>query len=92
MGLAIRYNLWESFSPELQEIFKEGSQICFDYITNTVLSEEDKDIADLEAQGLTVYKLSDEEKAAYAKECQDYYFANDGKVDQELFDQIQKFA
>lgn len=79
--ITISEELWQSMSPELQEIFNEAVEKACTHITNTVLEQEASDVEFLEESGVKVYYLSDEELAAYRQEVTDYYFSQESWVD-----------
>ena len=85
---------WQSMSPELQQIILDGVKLGYDYCTETAMESEEEYVSFLEEKGLSVYYLTDEEKASYAEEVQEYYFAQTewmADVDMDLFDAIQKY-
>ncbi|MDY4488344.1 MAG: TRAP transporter substrate-binding protein DctP [Candidatus Limivicinus sp.] len=89
--VTISEEVWQSLSPELQEILSEGVRQACEYISQTTIDQEASDVAFLEDNGISVYYLSDEELAAYRKEVSDYYFAQTGWVsglDMELYNAI----
>lgn len=93
--VTISENVWQSLSPELQEILSEGVRQACEYISQTTIDQEASDVAFLEENGISVYYLSDEELAAYRKEVSDYYFAQKDWVsglDMELYDSIANLA
>ena len=94
--ILINESLWQSMTPELQQIISDGVEQAADYITETSMTQMEDDIAFLEQSGVSVYKLTDEELAAYREEVQEYYFANGGslldKVDMDLYQKILDLA
>lgn len=89
--VTISEKVWQSLSPELQEILSEGVRQACEYISQTTIDQEASDVAFLEENGISVYYLSDEELAAYREEVSDYYFAQKDWVsglDMELYDSI----
>lgn len=93
--VTISEKVWESLSPELQEILSEGVRQACEYISQTTIDQEASDVAFLEENGISVYYLSDEELAAYREEVSDYYFSQEDWVsglDMELYDSIANLA
>lgn len=93
--VTISEKVWESLSPELQEILSEGVRQACEYISQTTIDQEASDVAFLEENGISVYYLDDEELAAYRKEVSDYYFSQEDWVsglDMELYDSIANLA
>lgn len=79
--VTISESVWQSMSPELQAIVREGIARGCEYITETTLSQEADDVAFFEENGVSVYYLTDEELSAYRQEVSDYYFAQESWVD-----------
>lgn len=82
---------WHSLSKEQQAIVKKGAEICADYKTSESL-KEDEICAAMEAKGMKVYKLTDEELTNYRNEVVDYYFAHPEVTklwDMDLYNAIQ---
>ena len=75
--ITIREDLWESLSPELQQIIQNGAVKACNYVIDTCHAQEAETIAFLEEEGLTVYELTDEELASFKQEVLDYYLADE---------------
>lgn len=93
--ITIREDLWQSFSPELQAIFQEAALAACNYVIDTCHAQEEETIKFLEDNGLTIYRLSNEEAAAFKKEVVDYYLADKevtASWDMELLDAINALA
>ena len=81
---------YQSMSPELQQVIKEAVVKFGDYLTETTITQEADDIAFLEKNGMTIYELTPEEKAAYSQEVKDYFFANTkADIDMDIYNDIQ---
>lgn len=78
--VTINEEMWQSMSPELQQIFREAVEVGCNYISDTIQAQEADDVAYFEDKGIKVYYLSDEELASYRKEVSDYYFAQEDWV------------
>ena len=91
----INEELYQSMSPELQQFILECAQEACEWISETTEAEQENDIAFLEEQGLTVYRLSDEELTAYSDEVKAYYFESEtgqeitAEWDMDLYNAIQ---
>ena len=94
-GVNMREDLWQSMSPELQQIIQDAAKQAGVYTEELSESQLEEGIAFLEEHGLKVYTLTDEELTAYSQEVRDYYFNTDaGKEitddwDMDLYQQIQ---
>lgn len=94
--LLINEELWQSMSPELQQIIQKGiNTLAANSEEKYIASEEDM-IPWCEEHGITVYELDNEALAGYQQEVTDYYFANGGDLtsswDMDLYQKIQDMA
>ena len=96
--ITMRDDLFQSMSPELQQIILESAQEAGAWITDTIDAQYEEDVAFLEENGVTVYTLTDEELTAYSEEVKAYYFeSEEGQAltadwDMDLYNEIQALA
>ena len=88
--------LWQSLSPELQQIIQEGVNSAAAGAEEKSMNAETDLIPWCEEKGISVYELTDEELASYQQEVVDYYFANGADLtsnwDMDLYQEIQDLA
>lgn len=64
MPFTIRKDLWESFSPELQDVFAQAMSAAQDYSVQAVNENIEAAKTNLGAEGVVIGELSDEDAAA----------------------------
>ena len=68
---------WQTYSPELQQIIRDGVKAGTNYVTETVLKQDAQDVAFLKENGLSVYELSSEEKASYGDDVMNFFLKDE---------------
>ena len=93
----IREDLWETLSPQLQNVIEKAVEEATSYVTETYAAKLVDDIEFLEENGVSVYELTDEELDSYSQEVLDYYFSAEGDEitanwDMDLYQAIKELS
>lgn len=88
-------DVWQSMTPELQEVIREAVAVGYDYVTDTCWNSLEEQMVQINEEfGITFYDMTDEERGAYREEVLQYYF-DKGQADawdMDLYEEIQSFA
>ena len=88
-------DVWQSMTPELQEVIREAVAVGYDYVTSTCWDSLETQMAEISEEfGIVFYDMTDEERGAYREEVLQYYF-DQGQADawdMDLYEVIQSFA
>ncbi len=93
-GFAVSYNNFQKWSPEVQQLVTECAKECADYICELSIQTEMDAVETLKGLGVTIYDLTDEERAAYREQVLDAFISSDfaSTYDMELFDAIRNMG
>lgn len=90
--LGVNKDLYDSMSPELQQIFKDAGQEASAYQIDLNREEGASAIAFLEGEGMVITELSDEEIAAFQEKMIPIYEKYEEIVGKELLDAFRDAA
>jgi TRAP-type C4-dicarboxylate transport system substrate-binding protein len=93
-GFAVSYNNFQKWSPEVQQLVTECAKECADYICELSIQTEMDAVETLKGLGVTIYDLTDEERAVYREQVLDAFISSDfaSTYDMELFDAIRNMG
>ncbi|MBN2061362.1 MAG: TRAP transporter substrate-binding protein DctP [Deltaproteobacteria bacterium] len=91
-GYTINLDVWKKMPPEIQQVLVEETQAGADWLANVLVNELPKaDLEIFEKKGTTVYYLSPEERAIWAKKLEPFMEAEMSK-NGELGQKIRQIA
>lgn len=93
-GFAVSYKNFMTWTPEVQALVTECAQEVADYICELSKGTDAEAVATLEAQGVIIYDLTDEERAAYREQVLDAFISSDfaADYDMDLFNAIREMG
>lgn len=83
-GFAVNNESYQNWSPEVRELVDQCAQETADYICEIAISTDKEAVQTLTDMGVTIYDLTDEERAAYREQVLDAFLSDEFCADYDM--------
>lgn len=90
--LGFNQEKFEGYSPEVQDILREAGTNTFEWKREADDAQVEKNLVELEEQGITINELSDEAREEFAQRAEDLYPTFEGLIGQEFMQKSLDFV